>query len=111
MRQEREKDRALKTDDTAVISFDLENVITCPKIDINEETSRLFRSFENNSAAFSDDALRNVRVAAELSAAQTRFSSNNNNNNNRGRGRRGRGYIDHSTINQLAESLLQGLID
>ncbi|GFR75979.1 hypothetical protein ElyMa_003935100 [Elysia marginata] len=35
MRQEREKDRALKTDDTAVISFDLENVITCPKVEIS----------------------------------------------------------------------------
>ena len=34
----------------------------------NAETSRLFRSFENNASAFSESSLRNIRVAAELSS-------------------------------------------
>ena len=44
------------------------------KSNCNDETSRLFRSFKNNSAAFSDDSLRNVRIAVELAAVQNRFS-------------------------------------
>ena len=56
------------------------------KSNFNDETSRLFRSFENNFVAFSDDSLINVRIAAELAAVQNRFSPNN-----RARGRRSRG--------------------
>ncbi|GFR84553.1 reverse transcriptase [Elysia marginata] len=41
----------------------------------NAETSRLFRSFENNSAAFNDSSLRNVRVAAELAALSKRTTN------------------------------------
>ena len=47
------------------------------KSNFNDTTSRHFRSFKNNSAAFSDDSLRNVRIAAELAAVQNRFSPNN----------------------------------
>lgn len=58
----------------------------------NEDTSRIFRSFENNQASFSPEALQNVRVAAELASTQARFTS-------RGRGRRGRGqgYRNYTT--------------
>ena len=45
------------------------------KSNFNDETPRLLRSFENNSAAFSDESLRNVRIAAELAAVQNRFST------------------------------------
>ena len=34
------------------------------------ETSRVFRAFENNTSTFSEYSLRNIRVAAELSALQ-----------------------------------------
>ena len=38
------------------------------KSTFDDETSRLFRSFENNSAAFSDRSLQNIRLAAELAS-------------------------------------------
>ncbi|GFO30047.1 reverse transcriptase [Plakobranchus ocellatus] len=44
------------------------------KSTFNEDTSRIFRSFENNQGSFSETSLQNVRVAAELAAAQSRFS-------------------------------------
>ncbi|GFS18638.1 transposase [Elysia marginata] len=54
----------------------------------DDETSRLFRSFENNTQAFSERSLTNVRLAAELSALSTRSSSrpSSSRNNYRGRG-------------------------
>lgn len=55
----------------------------------NEETSRIFRSFETNATSFSASALQNVRLAAELSAAQSRLG-NTPQSAYRGRGRRGR---------------------
>ena len=51
------------------------------KSNFNDETPRLLRSFENNSAAFSDDSLRNVRIAAELAAVQNRFSTDQEGDN------------------------------
>ena len=42
------------------------------KSTFNAETSRIFRSFENNSSAFTESSLRNVRIAAELSAISER---------------------------------------
>ena len=55
----------------------------------NEDTSRMFRSFENNQGSFNEASLQNVRIAAELAAAQARFSPHSS---TRGRGRgRGRG--------------------
>lgn len=39
------------------------------------ETSRIFRAFENNTSTFSESSLRNIRVAAELSALSTRTGS------------------------------------
>ena len=41
----------------------------------NAETSRIFRSFENNNAAFSNNSLRNVRIAAELAALANRTNT------------------------------------
>lgn len=38
------------------------------KSNFDEDTSRIFRSFENNSAAFSDQSLKNIRIAAELAS-------------------------------------------
>ena len=38
----------------------------------DEETSRLFRQFENHTSAFSSSQLANVRVAAELAAVSSR---------------------------------------
>ena len=71
----------------------------------NEETSRLFRSFENHASAFNSASLQNLRIAADLAAsanatARDRGSRGrgnrgyNNNNWNRGRGsyHRGRGF-------------------
>ena len=49
----------------------------------DEETSRLFRQFENHTSAFSSSQLANVRVAAELAAVSSR--------QNRRRGREDRG--------------------
>lgn len=49
----------------------------------DDETSRLFRQFENNTGAFSDSSLQNIRLAAEL--ANSRQTSNQN-NRPRGRG-------------------------
>lgn len=36
------------------------------KSTFDEETSRIFKSFENNSGAFTDSSLQNIRLAAEL---------------------------------------------
>ncbi|GFR67202.1 hypothetical protein ElyMa_001991800 [Elysia marginata] len=38
------------------------------KSTFDEETSRIFRSFENNTGAFSGSALQNIRLAAELAS-------------------------------------------
>ena len=40
----------------------------------DEETSRLFRAFQNNSQAFSERSLNNVRLAAELTSISSRHS-------------------------------------
>ena len=40
----------------------------------DEETSRLFKSFENHSSAFSPSSLQNLRVAADLASARERAS-------------------------------------
>ena len=56
----------------------------------DDETGRLFRSFENNTQAFSQRSLTNVRLTAELSALSNRTSSrsstNSRTNTFRGRG-------------------------
>ena len=56
----------------------------------DDETGRLFRSFENNTQAFSQRSLTNVQLAAELSALSNRTSSrsstNSRTNTFRGRG-------------------------
>ena len=57
------------------------------KSTFNAETSRIFRSFENNSCAFTESSLRNVRIAAELSAISDRHQQGFN----RGGASRGRG--------------------
>ena len=41
----------------------------------NAETSRIFKQFENNSSAFTESSLRNVRIAAELSSISDRQQS------------------------------------
>ena len=46
------------------------------KSTFSAETSRIFRSFENNSSAFNESSLRNVRIAAELSAIAERNQGN-----------------------------------
>ena len=62
------------------------------KSTFDDDTTRVFRQFENNTAIFSDEALRNVRVAAELSALSQRSGARqrNTSNYNRGFGNRGR---------------------
>ena len=65
------------------------------KSTFNAETSRLFRSFENNASAFSESSLRNIRVAAELSSITERnsnrggYTQRNQRGNRFSRGRRG----------------------
>lgn len=44
------------------------------KSTFDDETARIFRQFENNSSTFSDSALQNIRVAAELSTLSIRPS-------------------------------------
>ena len=71
----------------------------------NDETSRLFRSFENHSSAFNASALQNLKMAADLATASNATSRERgfrnrgdrrgfNNWNTRGRGNfhRGRGF-------------------
>ena len=60
------------------------------KSTFDDDTTRVFRQFENNTAIFSDEALRNVRVAAELSALSQRSGPRQRNNYTRGFGNRGR---------------------
>ena len=60
----------------------------------DDETSRLFKSFENHSSAFSPSSLHNLRIAADLSSAKDRASRGNSrgrtlNNFSRSRGFRG----------------------
>ncbi|GFO02318.1 hypothetical protein PoB_002882300 [Plakobranchus ocellatus] len=65
------------------------------KSTFNEDTSRIFRSFENNQGSFSETSLQNVRVAAELAAAQSRFSQSHSQyrgSRARGRNRGGGNY-------------------
>ena len=57
------------------------------KSTFDEETARIFKQFENNSSTFSDNSLRNIRVAAELSTLSTRQARRGNPT----RGRNGRG--------------------
>ena len=52
------------------------------KSTFNEETARLYRSFDNNQAAFSPLQLQHVRIAADLASIQARHGSAS-----RGRGR------------------------
>ena len=52
----------------------------------DDETSRLFRQFENHTSAFSASQLENVRVAAELASISSRRNSE------RGRGRGDRNF-------------------
>ena len=59
------------------------------KSTFNAETSRIFRSFENNSSAFTESSLRNVRIAAELSA----FSDRHQNQRNTSRGQRNQRFF------------------
>ncbi|KAK3769041.1 hypothetical protein RRG08_008418 [Elysia crispata] len=45
------------------------------KSSFDDETSRLFCNLENNTAAFSDQSLRNIRTAAELAAVSNRSTA------------------------------------
>ena len=77
---EKEQFQKLFTVFTAQVNYlqaEFANLVV--KNTFDEETSRLFKSFENNSAAFSDESLRNIRLAAEL-------ASHAPGNVNRGRG-------------------------
>lgn len=52
----------------------------------DEDTARLFRNLESNNAVFTDQSLRNVRIAAELAAVS--IKPNNHSRRGRGRGQR-----------------------
>ena len=45
------------------------------KSTFNDETSRIFRSFENNASSFSRQSLQNVRIAAELASIHGRTNT------------------------------------
>lgn len=64
----------------------------------DDETSRLFKSFENHSSAFSANSLQNLRIAADLASARSSrasFRGRSGASRSRGfRGPRGRGYTD-----------------
>ena len=76
----------------AFLQQEYANIIV--KSTFNDETARIFRSFENNASAFNPSALQNVRVAAELAATQSRVTASYNQPRVRSRGGfyRGRGY-------------------
>ena len=59
------------------------------KSTFDAETSRIYKQFEYNTAAFSDTALRNLRVSVEIAALSSRTSrpsQQQNQRNFRGRG-------------------------
>ena len=56
------------------------------KSSFDENTSRIFRQFENNTGIFNEQALNSIRVAAELSSVQNRTLTGPRSNNNRSRG-------------------------
>lgn len=60
------------------------------KATFDEDTSRIFRQFENNTSNFSTSALHNIKVAAEIAALQNRNRPTQT-RGWRGRGRGGRG--------------------
>ena len=45
------------------------------KSTFNDETPRIFRSFENNASSFSRQSLQNVRIAAELASIHGRTNT------------------------------------
>ena len=57
----------------------------------DEETSRLFKSFENHASAFNSSSLQNLRIAADLAVAQERASKSF---------ARGRGFPRHRNFRQ-----------
>ena len=66
----------------------------------NAETSRIFKQFENNSSAFTESSLRNVRIAAELSTISDRQQNHRGSYNRGQRGSRffrgrNRGFPQH----------------
>ena len=54
------------TSQTAFLQSEYSSLVV--KSTFNADTSRIFRQFETNSTAFTESALRNARLAAELSA-------------------------------------------
>ena len=76
------------TSQTAFLQSEYSSLVV--KSTFNAETSRIFRQFENNSSAFSESALRNVRLAAELSAIADRQQPRSHFRGQRGGGGAGR---------------------
>ena len=63
----------------------------------DEETSRLFKSFENHSSAFSPSSLQNLRVAADLASARERASRGHFRGGTGRSSLRSRGGLQYST--------------
>ena len=57
----------------------------------DEETSRLFKSFENHASAFNSSSIQNLRIAADLAVARERASKSF---------ARGRGFPRHRNFRQ-----------
>ena len=67
---------AIFASQTTFLQSEYANIVV--KSTFNAETSRLFRSFENNGAAFTDSSQRNVPIAAELANVTQRADYSTN---------------------------------
>jgi hypothetical protein len=73
------------------------------KSTFNEETSRLFRSFDNNQAAFSPMQLQNVRIAADLASIQARHGLSRGRARGRSCGYNSRGYFNRGNEDNFSQ--------
>ena len=60
----------------------------------DDETSRLFKSFENHSSAFNSQSLNNLRIAADLAAASARDLAFRGSSRGKGGFSRGCGFLN-----------------
>ncbi|GFN90261.1 hypothetical protein PoB_001676700 [Plakobranchus ocellatus] len=80
------------------------------KSTFNDETSRMFRSFENNASSFSRQSLQSVRIAAELASihGRTNTASQSWRGRRRGVANQTRGSYSSFPLNRRRPRLLWG---
>ncbi|GFO29463.1 reverse transcriptase [Plakobranchus ocellatus] len=77
------------------------------KSTFNDETSRIFRSFENNASSFSRQSLQNVRIAAELASihGRTNTASRSWRGRRRGVANQARGSYSSFPLNRSRDTI------